>query len=295
VSVSHFRKALVVGTVRNAQKNVIPDIQRIMSALEGIYPTLGFVVESDSSDETLEKLSKYAEKEERFSFISLGNLEPDLPDRIERLRYCRNEYVKAIRSDARYRDCDLIVVADLDGINTKIKASTFMTALQTDISWDILTANQTAPYYDILALRHPIWSPNSWLLEYNWLKPVIGKHQALRHALSDRMIRIPTSTPPIEVDSAFGGLGLYRRWIFEEFDYSRDIPESNFEIDHVTIHRKAKNSGARIFIHPELVNASWTSHSRNGAQRVLLLRRIFKTCNYLGLRSIKKRFFSNYV
>ena len=87
MSVSHFRKALVVGTVRNAQKNVIPDIQRIMIALEDIYPTLGFVVESDSSDETIEKLSKHAEIDERFRFISLGKLEPDLPDRIDRLRY----------------------------------------------------------------------------------------------------------------------------------------------------------------------------------------------------------------
>jgi hypothetical protein len=295
VSISHFSKALVVGTVRNAQKNVIPDIQRIMSALEDIYPTLGFVVESDSSDETIENLSKHAETEERFSFISLGKIEPEIPDRIDRLRYCRNEYVKVIRSDARYRDCDLIVVADLDGINTKIKASSFITALKTEISWDVLTANQAAPYYDILALRHPMWSPNSWLLEYNWLKPIIGESKALRHALSDRMIKIPTSTPPIEVDSAFGGLGLYKRWIFEEFDYSKDIQESNFEIDHVTLHRKAKNSGARIFIHPELVNASWTSHSRNGARDVLLLRRIFKKFNYFGLRSVKKRFFSNYL
>jgi hypothetical protein len=75
------------------------------------------------------------------------------------------------------------------------------------------------------------------------------------------MIRIPIDAAPIEVDSAFGGLCLYRRWVFEQFDYSIDSPEANHETDHVTLNRKAKSKGASIYIYPQFVNANWTVHS----------------------------------
>jgi len=290
-----FKKALVVGTVRNAQNNVIPDLLRIMEALEAILPTACFVVESDSSDETVKRLSERAKIDPRFKFISLGNLAPTLPDRIDRLRYCRNEYVNAIRSFSEYQDFDLIIVADLDGINRKISADSFKVALGSDIEWDILTANQTGPYYDILALRHPLWSPNNWTLELDWLAPRIGKTKAVRHSLTDRMIRIPADGAPIKVDSAFGGLGIYRRWIFENFDYSKESSEDESSIDHVSLSKKAKEAGANIYIHPGLINANWTSQSRNGQTSVLRTRRILSKVRYLGMKRIKQKFFNNSI
>jgi hypothetical protein len=240
-------------------------------------------------------LNKQSRIDPRVKFISLGNLESTLPDRIERLRFCRNEYVKAIRNFPEYQDCDLLVVADLDGINEKISAHSFQIALESDIEWDILTANQFGPYYDILALRHPFWSPNNWISELDWLSPFVGRNRATKHSLTDRMIRIPVDSAPIEVDSAFGGLGIYRRWIFENFDYSRDLFEDESEIDHVILCRKAKDAGAKIFIHPGLVNANWTIHSRNGQSGVLLARRILNSLNYLGLKKMKKKFFNNFI
>ena len=256
-----YRRALVVGTVRNASKYVTADVSRIIKALDPIIPVVAFIVESDSNDDTVEKLTTLSATDSRVQFVSLGDLEPLFPERLERLKHCRNVYLEQIRNNPIYRDCDLVVVADLDGINTAITDDVFRLALETKVKWDVLAANQSGPYYDILALRHPFWSPNSFIQEMEWLNPFLGKKAAWRHSLGDRMIRISPSLPPIEVDSAFGGLCIYRRWVLEKFDYSNDSPSAEAETDHVILNRKAKTDGALIYIHPGLVNSKWTTHS----------------------------------
>lgn len=256
-----FRRALVVGTVRNASKFVTSDISRIMQALDPIIPTVAFIVESDSNDDTVEKLTTLSATDSRVQFVSLGNLEPLFPERLERLKHCRNVYLEQIRNNPIYGDCDLVVVVDLDGINTAISEDKFRLALETKIKWDVLAANQSGPYYDILALRHPYWSPNSFIQEMEWLSPFLGKKAAWQHSLGDRMIKINPSLPPIEVDSAFGGLCIYKRWILEKFDYSNDTPTAVADTDHVILNRKAKADGALIYIHPGLINSKWTTHS----------------------------------
>ncbi len=258
---AEFRRALLVGTVRNASKYVSSDITRILNSFNALLPTVAFIVESDSEDDTIRELEELCSSDERVRFTSLGELGTSIPDRLDRLKYCRNIYIEEIRNSVEYSDCDLIVVADLDGINTAISEKEVRVAAEASVEWDMLAANQSGPYYDILALRHPLWSPNNFILEMEWLTPFLGRRRAWQHALGDRMIRIDPSLAPIPVDSAFGGLCIYKRWIFENFDYSEDIPEAATETDHVTLNRKAKAAGAQIYIHPGLVNTKWTTHS----------------------------------
>ena len=269
-----FHRALVVGTARNASKNIKSDLLRIINSLDAILPTSGFVVESDSDDTTVAVLATLASEDSRIRFISLGNVSSKIPDRIARLRHCRNAYIQEIHENPSYRDCDLIVVADLDGINTKINTGHFELALSSTVKWDVISANQSARYYDILALRHPLWSPNNWITEKEWLTPFLGAKKAKEHSMADRMIRIPSQLPPIEVDSAFGGLSLLRRWTFERCDYSEDTLESADEIDHVTLNRKIRAEGGRIFIHPGFINSNWTAHSLNGSKFITGLKSI---------------------
>ena len=256
-----FKNALVVGTVRNASANVVSDLLRIVNALEKILPTKAYVVESDSSDDTVAKLTELAAKDSRIRFTSLGVVAITIPDRIQRIRHCRNEYVDEIRTNPLYKDVDLIIAADLDGINTKVDSVVLKLAIDLEISWDALAANQSARYYDIFALRHPLWSPNDWASEADWLEPFLGKKIAKRHSMADRMIRIPTTLPPIPVESAFGGLCIYRRWVFDQFDYLEEAVAPLNENEHVTIHRKLRAAGGEIYIHPGLINSKWTTHS----------------------------------
>ena len=284
-----FSRALVVGTARNASKNIEADLLRIVDSLDAILPTLAFVVESDSEDRTVTILRELTLVDTRIRFISLGKVALTIPDRIARLRHCRNAYIQEIRDNHLYQHCDLIVVADLDGINTKIKTQYFELALNSKVNWDVMAANQSARYYDILALRHPLWSPNNWITEMEWLTPFLGSKKAKGHSMADRMLRIPVDLPPIEVDSAFGGLSLLRRWTLESFDYSEDSLEAADEIDHVTLNRKIRAAGGHIFIHPGLINSNWTAHSLNGSSLIAALKPISRFYPFRYLLPLLRR------
>lgn len=267
-----FQHALIVGTIRNGSISVVADLLRIMNALEEIVPTSSFVVESDSEDNTVQQLANLVEIDSRVHFLSLGRISKEFPDRIARLRYCRNAYINEIRQNPKYQSCDLIVVADLDGINTKISSQVFREVLSSHIEWDALAANQSARYYDLAALRHPLWSPNNFFQEREWMMTFLGKTASFRHSIRDRMIRIPPEHPPISVESAFGGLCIYRRWVFEKCDYSEDELQLQDDIDHVTLNRKIRSFGGKVFIHPALINAKWTVHSLDGTQLIRCLK-----------------------
>ena len=289
-----FHSAVVLGTARNASVNVAEDIKRIVDSLSTLLPTLAFIVESDSEDNTVSVLKELTVEDSRIRFATLGRVSDLIPDRIARLRHCRNVYLQELRLNQIYKHCDLVVIADLDGINTKINAQSLKLALESDAPWDVLTANQSAGYYDILALRHNYWSPNNWLLEAEWFALHVSKKEAIKHSMLDRMIKIHPSLPPFEVQSAFGGLALYRRWTLEKCDYSVDCPEAESEIDHVTLNRKIRQLDGRIFIHPGLINSNWTAHSLSLSKSIRFIRSLFKLfpLNYMQptLRRFAKAF-----
>jgi hypothetical protein len=270
-----MEEILVVGTVRNVGMTLQKEIIKFKSALSARFSVNFFLVESDSTDDTLTVLHSLANKDVNFRFVTLGNLENTIYDRIERIRFARNVYVSEIRQNIKYSGCAYIVVADLDGVNSRINENGFSKAFNSDANWDVLTANQLGKYYDILALRHPIWSPNNCFTALEWLTPLIGKRKAWNESIFQRMIRIPNSSNPIEVDSAFGGLSVNRRWVFENCDYSR-YETSNFDDnEHVTLHNKVRQLNGKIFIQPDFINARWTSHSIHGIKFIHYSKMIF--------------------
>lgn len=168
-----------------------------------------YIVESDSSDGTVRVLQLMEESHDNFDFISLGNLTSRFPRRIDRLAYCRNFAQEMIRS--RYSTYDYICVADLDGTNSLLTLESIRSCWFR-LDWDVCTANQIGPYYDIYALRHPVWSKEDYWKEVDQLES-LGVHpmKARRVAVHEKQRRIPSESNWIEVDSAFGGLAIYSR------------------------------------------------------------------------------------
>ena len=99
---------LVVGTVSNSTSNLQKDLNRINKSFKNIGNLHFFIVESDSKNNTtqvLQNLSKIL----NLKFVTLGNLKKTFPERIERLRFCRNIYVEEIRKTYKnYKKWDYI-------------------------------------------------------------------------------------------------------------------------------------------------------------------------------------------
>jgi len=253
---------LVVGIVRNCEKSIRHDVRQLHAAFQGAQQIYWFIVESDSSDKTLEALSSLGRELPNFRFQSLGSLAGSIPKRTDRISYCRNVYLDELNSNPLYSSVDLVVIADLDGVNDLVTSegvgSCFMRS-----DWDVCTANQRGPYYDIWALRHFIWNPIDCKKQYEFLRRS-GTHGELAAWVSvlGKMITVPESADWIPVDSAFGGLGIYRRAILSGARYAGADENGDEMCEHVLLHNQLRARGARIFINPRLINTAYTEHSQ---------------------------------
>jgi hypothetical protein len=255
-------RLLVVGLARNAGGRIGTDIDRLRRALASFRSVQWLVVESDSSDGTVADLDRLRASTPGFAFISLGKLQDQLPLRTQRIAHCRNAYLEAIESQADYAGVDLVVMADLDGINDRVDEAAILSCWARD-DWDVCTANQAGPYYDIWALRHALWSPNDYIASYRFLvEHGIDQERALQSTLQSRMITIPAEASWIPVDSAFGGLAIYRREILHGFRYQGLADDGRELCEHVPMHAAIRARGGSLFINPRLICSGANEHTQ---------------------------------
>jgi len=253
---------LIVGVTRNCANTVNQDLAVLANSFSGAKKLGFFLVESDSSDGTGQKLQDLSEEQENFRFRSLGTLKNEFSKRTERLAICRNEYLAEIRDTPEYRSADYIVVADWDGVNRLLKPNAVASCWSND-AWDVCTANQLGPYYDVWALRQSAWSPDDcWQQKEALQARGMNEYGARKMAVFDRMRVISPQSDWIEVDSAFGGLAIYRKDALTSASY-RGLTASGLEIcEHVSLHADIRSRGGRIFMNPTLINCGVADHAR---------------------------------
>lgn len=296
-----MKRVVLVGTISNASSNLRSDLSKVIKAMSTFDLIQIFLVESDSTDSTISILEELRTEIEVFDFISLGELAKQMPERINRIRHCRNAYVKEIRNLLKERDLDYVVVADLDGMNSRISAKAFESSFTRD-DWGAVLANQFGGYYDLLALRHPTWCPKDMLADLRDRQSKIDKFplpmlsivrrakrryaydKARKNAIYSKMRRINRREDWIEVTSGFGGLGVYKSEVFSKFDYSLLEMEMNFESEHVALSKKITDSGQKIFINPRMINNYFNTYNVN---RFLIIRQ-FREIYWNSSSKLKK-------
>jgi hypothetical protein len=262
--INYSEGILVAGLARNCENSIHRDVLKINKALANFTNISWLVIESDSEDSTLNSLKDLQRKVQGFDFYTFGRLQGKLPLRTERIAYCRNKYLEELEDNSKYQDIKYLVVADLDGINDKLTQDGFESCWSRD-NWNVCTANQSAPYYDIWALRHPIWNPGDCRQVKNFYKDCgLSEYCAFLYAVSSKMITIQSNSDWIKVDSAFGGLGIYKKDVIRLSRYV-GIDKTGREVcEHVSFHKSLKiNQSANIYINPQLVNSEYTQHTRH--------------------------------
>lgn len=282
------RNLLIVGLARNVEEVLPRGISRLSSVLSTYYGAVEFhIVESDSTDQTVLVLRELSSKIPGLSYECLGDLQRKIPDRIERLRYCRNRYIDFYRKNPK-RFSEIMVV-DFDIQNNRLKKDSIIKVFSDELSWDALFANQTGRYFDIFALREEEWCPRDCMAEvWELVESGTSKERAKEIAIWSRMKRIPKTSKAIEVDSAFGGLAIYKSWIFDQFDYSTEMtPIGPQESEHVPLHYKVRRAGGHLYIHPRLNNFAWNPHNLSSFKA---LRRLDQLSNSALLQGFRSRF-----
>lgn len=280
-------RVLIVGTVSNVSERLRADFTSVRNAFADNFEVFTYLVESDSSDGTVVALNDLSISNKNFNFISFGGLKNSIPDRVDRIRYCRNQYVKYIRDRFETYKWDYIVVADLDGMNGALNKRAVKSCFIRD-DWDCCLSNQTGGYYDIFALREPSWQPGNYFEEVEVARAKISNFELRkpffldrfrffmlddvikRDAIYAKMRRIPKGSSWVAVDSGFGGLAIYKPHVFLHFDYSKLNSQSR-DSEHVDLHLRMREEGNKIFINPDFVNSHWNTYNVN---RFFIIRQV---------------------
>lgn len=254
----HFSQSniLIAGPARNIAQFVAQDIEALLNACNHFKSVKVLVIESDSSDDTLLVLDRLKQAHKQFHYISHGSLAKKMSKRTDRLAYARNCVIDEVRNNLEYANIDFIAMADLDGINRDITSEKIERCWSLKDPWDVITANQPDRYYDIWTLRHPDWSPGDCLTQRSTLEKIMGKDAANNLAVKAKQVSLDPSWGMIEVDSAFGGLGIYKKEAFISGRYIGLDARGNEVSDHISFHKDLKNEGYRIYINCALVNSN---------------------------------------
>jgi hypothetical protein len=215
------------------------------------------IVENDSTDDTRAILEAWASGRPQVRLIRMDGAEDDYPLRTDRIARARNLCL-AFAREPDFADFDDFVLLDFDDVNsTPIDVAAFTAArawLWGHRDRKAVFANPQPFYYDVWALRHPEWSPNDCWAEIRSSTGKMSLLEARRRHIFPRQISIPADSEPILVDSAFGGLAIYRRAAAVHARYD-GIDESGQEIcEHVAFNRAVAGNSGKMAIFPALTN-----------------------------------------
>jgi hypothetical protein len=269
------KSAIFVGCARNCE----PYIDRVLANIgraASQFTEVAFVfVENNSVDSTADRLRNFGKNWEHFFLEQLPGLDARCPRRTERLAIARNHYMDVIRQSTM-RNHEYLFVFDMDEINSlPLVLGNLMGALHLlDSAPDhaAVFANQFHYYYDMYALRHHQLCPmDPWEEVFDYVRSHRVSDQAAFDATyAKRMMSIdPHQQTAIEVESAFGGLGVYRTSYAIDGVYcgsrSKTIIEDGRErnlqwqvCEHVSFHSDIRSRGGRLLIAPWLVNCQFT-------------------------------------
>lgn len=197
------------------------------------------VYENDSSDKTRDILEK--NKKSNYYYIFEDNIqEKRRTVRLERGRNLIMDKVRELNKDNHYQ---YLIMLDLDNVN---KRGTFVKTIDecfNNEDWDVICANQKRRYYDTYALRYP-----DLTYDCGAKRPADGKQCG----------KINIKFPPnkrIEVDSAFGGIAIYKlSSIPSHCIYNGKYDDGDEKCEHVDFNKCIRDAGKKIFIDTNFIN-----------------------------------------
>jgi len=276
------RKAIIVGCARDCE-DFLPAVLKNITMIANLYSQAFFVfVENDSKDNTRDILRQWLIRRAHSLLVCLDGLSAQETRRTARLAIARNAYMEALHP--HLEKFDHLVVLDFDNVNTNLISEESLAAaiefLDSSKENAAVFANQ-ARYYDIWALRHDVWCPGDCWLEVENRPAYLPLHRAVERYVTNRQLRIHPAAPPVSVQSAFGGLAIYKLNFVRAARYVGVLSNGSEICEHVAFNGTAVRAGGLLYIFPKLVNQVAPEHIN---QRLSGLRRLAAD---LDLRSYK--------
>jgi hypothetical protein len=269
--ISLNKTILFCGIARNVEKNLQRNIDCVHRTGELFKDYRIFIYENDSTDNTAQILMD--NRSSRFMYLSEKRTDQNYQSKINSgedmwhynrcvvLSECRNKYLQYIeQSDTQF---DYVCILDLDlkggWSYDGIKHAIFT------LERDPLNACVSA--YGVLSEKH-----GTDTLEQHDIKDYIMYDSfAFRplgwnigvHMMSTPMfnnINVQRGDEPIEVDSNFGGMAIYKAEALKNKKYeTKKWREGFVDSEHIIMHRQMKKEGWKIIMDPSMI-VSYCNH-----------------------------------
>ena len=237
-------KVAIVGLARNIAGILPLTRQRIAETVRHFAKWKLVVFENDSTDGTKQELEQWAADDPEHVVVQLvDNGRPHLHgferERVVALADYRNRCREMVRQ--HMPEADYVIVLDLDawggwsvngiinGIGWHVRIPKAGCMASTSLfkhGGTLIDGKAPWAHYDNWAYRWLGWTPRLGPWFTFWLPP--------------------PGAPPIDVNSAFGGCGIYKTQPYLEAEYSGD----DGDCEHVNFHRMMKRKGWTVHLNP---------------------------------------------
>jgi hypothetical protein len=238
---------VVVSIARNAMPLINNTAGLLAEARRGFRSLRWFVFENDSEDGTNDYLDRAAERHGwiQVRHETLGGLDSRgfEPERTERLAYCRNACHDWVREHAAGATWTIVLDVDPqhgfspDGIFHSIcqlGAMSARSAVKSPgamASYSLYRDESGVAHYDAWAMRLNWWRDRRKEIGFGWASGLLP----------------PVGSPPIPMNSAFGGLCVYKT---EAFLAAGVRPYEGGDCEHVFLHKKMADAGYQLYLNP---------------------------------------------
>lgn len=267
-------KLWVVGCAQNCAVPLPAVLANVEALRQRFSSSRVLLLENDSTDATRQVIAAYGQACKGVQAIGLAGLNELIPVKTLRLAHLRNGALAWLKQQGALEAPDLVLVLDLDEVNA---APWDLKQIEKVLDWFWgqtkaagVFANQSGPYYDLWALRHPqLCAGDIWeqVLRAHWAEPSLTDHQLFEQVYQPRQLAINPAAMPFQVDSAFGGLGFYKApWLATNGLAYRGEQTLLLErqgqphlirmqvAEHVAFHWGLRAAGGELWIHPGLLN-----------------------------------------
>lgn len=220
-----------------------------------------FVFENDSQDQTPEVLDAVAADHSSWFSVrheTLGGIDARgfEPERTHRLAYCRNQCLEWVRKNAASTAWTIVLDTDpaagfsIDGVFNSIyrlaEQQSRHAAPQPGgmAAYSLYRSGEGIAHYDAWAAR-PVcwWRDRREEIGFSWFS----------------MFLPPVGSPPCPMNSAFGGLAVYRTEAFLSGGYAGG------DCEHVHHHKKMREAGYQMFLNPGCRYIAYWTHDDQAA------------------------------
>lgn len=248
----HNQSITFLGCARQCS-NALPETLAKIRQLGGLFNEYHICVfENDSTDTTRQILQQYREIMP-LKLITRDGLDSQLPGRTTRLAFARNLLLDLSRTIGSHYVCWV----DMDGLinNDYPSEQSFLSCFKYESCWDGVFPVNNGSYYDVWALRHPQICPQDYMRKAENFDALFDIQVAYGLAFGNATLLGHVLSGWLPVDSAFGGMGIYK---LSELGMARyyGSSEENEICEHVLFHQTLKTQGKALYINPEFLIAT---------------------------------------